>query len=128
MHTTRLIFVILFFRSFLFFGQAESTAQKNIDVQKYVFHIAVNDTTDVIHVRAEITVLFNEPVKSFSFDLVSKGADGKGMRVDEVLENKVGKEFKQTDEKLIVNTEIKTSFLQNTYTIKYPHSLSFSPF
>ncbi len=119
MYKVRVLFVFLFFRSFIFFGQAESIVQNNIDVQKYAFHIAVNDTTNLIRVRAEITVLFNEPVHSFSFDLVSKGAEGKGMQVDEVLENEVRKDFVQKDEKLIVNTEIKTSFLQKTYTVKY---------
>jgi aminopeptidase N len=119
MQKASLLFVILFFKFFLFYGQAEPDLQKNIDIQKYVYHIAVNDSTDVIEVKADITVLFNEPVKSFSLDLVSRGADGKGMFVDEVSENKERTEFTQSEEKLLINTDIKVSFLQKTFTVKY---------
>ncbi len=119
MRTLLLLVITILFNSPFLLGQTDNLLKQKIDVQKYIYHISVNDTTDVIKVKAEISILFKEPVSSFSLDLVSKGDDGKGMHVDEVLEGNTPQIFSQKDDKLVIKTDVKVSFLQKTFTVKY---------
>lgn len=67
----------------------------HIDVKHYQFQLALNDSTDRIQGEATITLFFRSGLKSVAFDLMSVNADGKGMQVTEVTDDKGNKLFFQ---------------------------------
>ena len=68
--------------------KAQDTYQRNpyADVQSYIFNLDLNDTTDQIKGKAEITVEFKDWTKTFSLDLIGKSATY-GMAVDSIFED-----------------------------------------
>ncbi|HEX2969187.1 MAG TPA: M1 family metallopeptidase [Bacteroidales bacterium] len=73
-----------------------------IDVIHYTFSITLNDSTDRIEGKAEISLFLFENQDSVSFDLVKKAVDGNGMIVTNVTI--LGKQVKwyQAEEKLVL--------------------------
>lgn len=72
---------------FLTFLMASDPYPRNtaLDVQKYVFRLELNDSTNRLSGEAAITILFKKPILDFELDLINKSADGFGMTVAEVL-------------------------------------------
>ncbi len=68
--------------------KAQDTYQRNpyADVQSYIFNLDLNDTTDQIKGKAEITVEFKDRTKTFNLDLIEKSATY-GMAVDSIFED-----------------------------------------
>jgi aminopeptidase N len=85
------------------FGYCYGSSQQ-IDVQHYKFQLQLFDETDRIQGAAEVQVLFDEPVSSFSLDLVQVKQSGKGMKVDSVKGDNVAG-FQQVADK--VNIRLK---------------------
>lgn len=92
---------------------------QQIDVQRYELTITVYDTTDVIEVRENIHVLFNETCQEFSLDLVEKDETGKGMLVSSVSENGIDVTFEQKQDELIIRTERGNMSNVLQYTIHF---------
>ncbi|MFM8832266.1 MAG: M1 family metallopeptidase [Cytophagales bacterium] len=57
----------------------------NIDIQKYVFQLEVNDSTDVLAGVASVTVRFKKSISEFELDLIGKNNLGFGMTVSSVV-------------------------------------------
>jgi aminopeptidase N len=57
----------------------------NIDIQKYVFQLEVNDSTDVVAGVASVTVRFKKSISEFELDLIGKNDLGFGMTVSSVV-------------------------------------------
>lgn len=83
--------IILF--SVIFHAYPSSTAHAirdpypvnlNLDIRHYRFHLALNDSTDAVAGKAEITLNLTGKSPSFDIDLVSRKADGTGMVVSAV--------------------------------------------
>ena len=89
-----------------------------IDVQHYDFLLDLNDSNNVIHGVASITVLFTNTSDEFAFDLTKKTDDGKGMLVTSVTENGAKLAFTQEDQQLIIHTH-GAAGQKHTYLIVY---------
>jgi hypothetical protein len=76
-----------------------------IDVQHYDFYLDLNDSNNIIHGVAAITLEFKQPAAEFTFDLTKKTEDGKGMTVGGVSleDGKIKFPFTQTAQKLIIH-------------------------
>jgi aminopeptidase N len=66
----------------------------DIDIKHYFFQFELNDTTNIIAGNATVRIYFSKQVPEFELDLVNQNDDGKGMKVQEVLQN--GKPIKFT--------------------------------
>ncbi|MEQ8423249.1 MAG: hypothetical protein RIA63_00970, partial [Cyclobacteriaceae bacterium] len=44
----------------------------SIDILHYQFNIALNDTTNVVQGKAEVTILFKNPTREIALDLIEK--------------------------------------------------------
>ena len=80
--------------------------QGPIDILQYKFGIRLNDSNDTIDGTAIVKLVVKESLSSFHLDLVSQNANGKGMKVKNVVS--VGKSanafiFKQDNDKLIID-------------------------
>jgi aminopeptidase N len=69
---------------FLSLGKDPYPVNKNLDVLHYTFHLELNDSTDIISGKTEITLALKNNIKSFEIDLVGKKPDGTGMTVTSV--------------------------------------------
>ena len=65
-------------------GKDPYPVDKNLDVRHYTFHLNLNDSTDIITGRTELTVQLLNGTKSFEIDLVGQKPDGTGMSVTSV--------------------------------------------
>jgi len=101
------------------FSQNKFSRFGDIDIQKYEFHITVNDSIDVIYVKAKITILFKTPVSSFSLDLVNQDLFNKGMVVDEIIDKGNTIQYKHANNKILIHTDIQEPGELKTFTIKY---------
>jgi aminopeptidase N len=75
-------FLTVLFITTIAFSQ---TGPSPIDVQHYNFSLLLSDSTDIIKGKATISVLFLQPSNSFQLDLVSRGTNGKGMKVTKII-------------------------------------------
>ncbi|MGZ3938055.1 MAG: M1 family aminopeptidase [Flavisolibacter sp.] len=78
---------------------------QEIDVLHYTFTIDLNDKTDTIDCSATITFVNNKRQSKVFFDLANVNADGKGMRVESVIEENAewGRlETRQEEDKLFI--------------------------
>ncbi|MBX7125235.1 MAG: M1 family peptidase [Cyclobacteriaceae bacterium] len=94
--------------------------QPQLDVQHYVFRLALYDSTDVVTGHASVTIRFVEPVTSFELDLVGKERGGKGMGVTSVQLN--GKSLASTfrgDRLVIQLPEATRQGERKTFEIRY---------
>jgi aminopeptidase N len=89
-----------------------------IDVQHYKFALQLNDANNNVTGQATITTKFLKPAKVFSFDLVKKKTDGKGMLVSSVTEAGKPLRFSQDSNSVSIVTKAKSNS-RHSYTIKY---------
>jgi aminopeptidase N len=101
------------------FSHASDPYPKNsaIDVTQYIFRLEVNDTNDIIHGNASITIKFNNPVSDFEIDLINKDASGKGMEVTGVSldGNKINYQHQNNRLRIILPSPAKSL---NIYTFQ----------
>jgi aminopeptidase N len=55
-----------------------------IDIIHYTFNLDLNDTTNVIAGKADVSILFRQDAPEFNLNLIGKKSDGFGMKVFEV--------------------------------------------
>ncbi|MCC8424545.1 M1 family metallopeptidase [Mucilaginibacter sp. UR6-11] len=89
-----------------------------IDVLHYGFNIRLNDVTNDIRGRADITVKFLKTPGSIKINLVKKNAKGLGMVVTRVLENGKQVRFHQDSDAVNILTRA-VQHATKTYTIIY---------
>ncbi|HKH61192.1 MAG TPA: M1 family metallopeptidase [Flavitalea sp.] len=90
---------------------------RNVDVQRYIFEVELNDKNDSI--TAVATILFNllRDIDNVSFDLISQRPDGKGMKIVSVTEK--GKHLDYTHNNDVVHISLSSPGEQNeSKTIK----------
>ncbi len=107
-------FIAIFIASALF----AQMPTNGLDVKHYTFKIALNDTTNIVQGKAEITIAFLKPENEVILDLVNKNQEGKGMTVTEVSKNGIAVKFEQDSQHLIVEDKGNPG-KENTYLISY---------
>lgn len=80
------------------------TRNPNIDIKHYRFEIELNDASNIIVGRAEVTVLFHTHIPQFELDLIGKSTGESGMEVSKVLHKKNPIAFKHQNNKLSIFT------------------------
>ena len=100
----QILFLFFLFSSFALIAKDPYPKNPNIDILNYKFHLNLNDTTDIIHGSALITLSIKESEPRVRLDLVSQDKKGKGMKVHGVTFN--GKEVAYThkDNALLIET------------------------
>ena len=100
----QILFLFFLFSSFALIAKDPYPKNPNIDILNYKFHLNLNDTTDIIHGSALITLSIKESEPRVRLDLVSQDKKGKGMKVHGVTFN--GKEVAYThkDNVLLIET------------------------
>ncbi|HEY1212321.1 MAG TPA: hypothetical protein VGE93_01690, partial [Bryobacteraceae bacterium] len=91
---------------------------KTIDVRHYDFQLQLNDSNNLIHGVATVTLEFKENAPQFHLDLTKKNAEGKGMTVTKVSENNTPVKFTQESERLVIHSA-GTNGSEHTYSIFY---------
>ncbi|MFK7814102.1 MAG: M1 family metallopeptidase [Maribacter sp.] len=116
---TTTIFLFIFFIFFSFELLAQDTYKRNssADVKAYIFNLGLNDSTNSIQGKAEITVDFKEEVNEFAVDLITK-SETFGMQVTEVTEDSIKADYSFEGNKIQIHPSEGTS-KQRTYTITY---------
>lgn len=112
---------ILLFAAVVIINGFSASAQvpgSPIDVQHYTYNIALNDSTNNITCKAEVTIKFIKNTTSFSLDLVKKSTSGKGMQVRSVTGSGKAATFTQSGDKLTINAT-GAAGSTHTYTIDY---------
>lgn len=99
MNIKSIIFNLVFFCLITLKLQAQNPG---VDIKKYDFFIQLNDTTNVITARADVSFSFKEPSHSLSLELVNKTSDGKGMQVDSIKSEGKMLKFKQLAHDLMI--------------------------
>ncbi len=101
--TKRTLILCLLIYSWIGSAQLFNTQKDIIDVFKYQFHIQISDSTDVILVRANETILLKKKVDSIFLQLKNLNAKGKGMSVASI-QNQFGKslQFKHENDKIVI--------------------------
>jgi len=112
-------FSISILNFFTLFSQDISSIYGEIDVQKYVFQIALNDSTNVIEVEANITILFKKPLQSFSLDLINKDSLNNGMKITQILEGGKDVHFDHSNNKILIYSNVQKSETIKNFIIKY---------
>ena len=100
----QILFLFFLFSSFALIAKDPYPKNPNIDILNYKFHLNLNDTTNIIHGSALITLSIKEYEPRVRLDLVSQDKKGKGMKVHGVTFN--GKEVAYThkDNILLIET------------------------
>jgi aminopeptidase N len=111
------IFFIAGCISVTLFAKAQSPGAV-IDVQHYGFNIQLNDATDNIKGKADITIKFLATPGLFHINLVKKDAKGKGMTVSRVSEGGRPVRFQQDSDVVNIYTKAVANTTR-TYTITY---------
>ena len=89
-----------------------------IDVQHYDFHLDLDDSNNIIHGTAAITLEFRKNAAEFTLDLANKTANGRGMTVLGVKENNTRIPFTHENDHLTLHTPGAPG-QQHTYWITY---------
>lgn len=118
-----LIFLSLLFFSFsidnLSFAQNHEERFNSIDVLHYTFEIAVNDNNDTIKASAALQIAFKTKLDNFVLDLSNTNNEGKGMLIDEVLENEKPIKFNHQNDQIQLFVAPTEQGEQRSYSIKY---------
>jgi aminopeptidase N len=104
----------------LLMAQREIPRLGQIDLQHYIFELALSDTTDVIEGQAYVQLKYKQQLEELALDLVAPRPDGSGMKVSQVLENGQPVPFRQTAEQLLIRPQ--AAFFQDslyTYELHY---------
>ncbi len=85
----KIISSIIIFLSVVFNAKADDRYKRNhsIDILNYSFSISVSDTNNIIYGHTEMTMQFTRTANTLSFDLKNKGANDRGMEVQNVSFN-----------------------------------------
>lgn len=97
---------------------ARQTSGAGADVQHYAFYITLNDSTNRIEGRAEVTVRYIKDDAALRLDLAGPRANDSGMRVSAVRENGNDLVFTQDADGITFSTGAKKG-TEHTYTIIY---------
>ena len=95
------------------------SSRPGIDVERYRFEIAVSDSTNEIHGRAEVTVRFTKGIDSFFLDLVGRMDGAAGMTVTAVRLDEKGVSFEHAHNRLTIDTGVVSEGDRRTYTVSY---------
>ncbi|MFM7327572.1 MAG: M1 family metallopeptidase, partial [Bacteroidota bacterium] len=98
-------------------GKDPYPVNKNLDIRHYAFHLEVNDTSDVVTGRSEITFNLSGINRSFDLDLAGQTTNGMGMKIDEVGPSSLVGSFDHTGDRIRINlaegaTGIQTIFIR----------------
>ena len=106
---------VLFFPTW---GKDPYPVNRNLDILHYAFHLEVNDTTDMLAGRSEITFSLTGPQRSFEIDLAGLNKEGLGMQVESVGPESVVSAFEHRGDRIRINlTDAATG--KQTLTIRY---------
>lgn len=83
-------------------GKDPYPINKNVNVLHYKFSIELNDTTDVISGKSELTILLLNDIKNFELDLTSKKSDGTGMVVSYVGPENLIQSYSQKNDRILI--------------------------
>ena len=97
-------FLFFLFSSFTLIAKDPYPKNPNIDILNYKFHLNLNDTTDIIHGSALITLSIKESEPRVRLDLVSQDQKGKGMKVHGVTFNGREVAYTHRDNVLLIET------------------------
>ncbi len=99
----------ILFATILLYTFFTVSAQSNIDVLHYRFHIALTDDNDSIHGASIIKFVVKEKKSFIQFDLTAVKKDGKGMLATVVgyrIDNSSTEKFIQENDKLIIPSKL----------------------
>ena len=82
-------------------GQDTYARNASADVVAYVFHLTLNDTTNRIQGKAQVTVDLLTPAPSFALDLIEK-TDLYGMEIAGVMEDGLPASYTYGDHKITI--------------------------
>lgn len=100
-------------------SQSNETRNNSLDILNYRFEIELNDKTDEIMGIVTIDISFKTPLSKFYLDLKNVNTSGKGMKVDEVLENRNRISFSHEDDKISCTIKPVKKGEVRSYQIKY---------
>jgi len=89
-----------------------------IDVRHYDFSLTLNDSNNIIRGEAAVTLQFTQPASEVILDFTNKTAEGKGMTVSSVTEDKKSIPFTQNAQQLIIHGKGAPG-QPHTYHIRY---------
>lgn len=116
----KIIFLlVLLISSISIFSQRVYTNYGPIDVQKYEFHLEVNDNSNTIKGHAILTVLFNSPAQNFTLDLENIDATNKGMIVDKIAVDGNSIPFNHKENKLTIDYNVASKGVKKRISIQY---------
>jgi aminopeptidase N len=111
--------VLFLFSNLQLAGQDHHERLRAFDVLSYRFEIDLNDSTDMIRCEAFVEVLLKEKTDRFYLDLASSDSDGKGMVVEEILENGKRVSFQHHADSIILNVAQVEQGAVLSYHIRY---------
>jgi len=92
---------------------------ESIDVLKYRFEIDLNDSTNMIHGRTDMDILFKKELDQFQIDLASLQGDSSGMKVELIAENGREIPFLHQDDQITLSIPLAGKGAQRSYKIIY---------
>jgi aminopeptidase N len=95
---------ILFFGSLLSPSTDPYPRNPAIDIIHYTFRLELNDTTDVIAGKADVSVYFREDAREFKLNLIDRKRDGFGMEVFEVTSSGKPVTFVQQNDLVVIKS------------------------
>ena len=108
---------------FLFFsqvyGQHNNYRIQSTDIRHYSFSVGLSDTSDIIYGDAIVTVLYKEPLKTFTLDLAGKNENGKGMTVYSITEDDKAVNYLHHDDVLTIAIDSSHNSAVRNYRISY---------
>ena len=110
---------VLLFISISVFSQRVYTNYGPIDIQKYEFHLEVNDDSNSIKAKTILSVLFNSPTQSFKLDLENKDSSTKGMVIERITESGKNVLFIHKDNQISIHSSIAVKGTEKTFIIEY---------
>lgn len=115
----KIIFLfVAFCFSFTSYSQRVYTDYGAIDIQKYEFHISVNDNNNDMQGKANINLVATSNLEHFKLDLENTDETKKGMVVTSVSENGNPVKFEHQDNVLTIFSNI-TSGEEKTFSVTY---------
>jgi len=104
--------------SFQSSGKDPYPVNRNLNVLHYAFHLDVNDTTDVIAGRSEITFVLTGTNRTFELDLAGMNSNGQGMKVESVGPEQVVRSYVHEGDRIRIILADGTSGTQ-TISVRY---------
>lgn len=81
-------------------SRADPYPRQSLDVQHYRFQVELNDSTNSIRGKAQVSILFRKSTDAFTLDLGSRQGSGAGMTVSSVQLNNQSLAFTHSNGKL----------------------------